>query len=554
MWRWKCRARRSFGGRRPPDRGGLRPFHDGPAVILPLPEPSHRLVVGDPLRLAAVADGGLPGLAVAQQPGQSPVGFVVRRRPPGHDLRLRPGHRDVHQPAGIAGLLPPAQRLDRPVVRTVRAADVQTANVVVVEQDQVAFLHIAVEGERQVDDGELQSLAAPYRHDLNGHGIAVQPPVALGGRAALLAPVAQPVPQTRQREVLAVGRPLQQLGQVREVGEVAFAAAPAQRTLGHAPQLGGLQHRGDTDLTGVVGPLADGLGNPVGQFVTLFGEVRGGVAEEHGAGRRPDHPGAVRLVEGLQQSQPIGCGLGAEKVGIPGVDGRDAGADKGVETGSGVGVLFDDHRDIAGLDLAPVEGGLAGQQRTDVAGQVAGNELSQVADRDGLGAGPTELFPADHPKSERVVAWRAGQSAAAVVGVDVAHHDARVTQLGTQQDRLQALQQGVVAAPVLAEGPLVPRGVGRRQIGDDVPAAEGVDRLFGVPDEHHRADSAERLLDHRPLHRVGVLELVDHDDRPASAHPMPGRRGLTAQRVGQPGQQVVVAQDSAAALADFQFG
>ena len=68
----------------------------------------------------------------------------------------------------------------------------------------------------------------------------------------------------------------------------------------------------------MVGPLADGLGHPVGERIALFGEILGGVAEEHGAGRRPDQPGAMRLIEGLEQGQPVGCGVGAEEVGIPG--------------------------------------------------------------------------------------------------------------------------------------------------------------------------------------------------------------------------------------------
>ena len=61
-------------------------FHDGPAMVLPLLEPFHRLGVGDRLRVAAVTDDGLSGLPVTQQPGQAAVGFVVARCPPRHDL------------------------------------------------------------------------------------------------------------------------------------------------------------------------------------------------------------------------------------------------------------------------------------------------------------------------------------------------------------------------------------------------------------------------------------------------------------------------------------
>ncbi len=65
---------------------------------------------------------------------------------------------------------------------------------------------------------------------------------------------------------------------------------------------------------------------------------------------------------------------------------------------------------------------------------------------------------------------------------------------------------------------------------------------------------AERAVDHLPLHRVGVLELVDHHDRPALAHPVPGGGVVGLQRGGQPDQQVVVAQDAQPTLARLKLG
>ena len=63
------------------------------------------------------------------------------------------------------------------------------------------------------------------------------------------------------------------------------------------------------------------------------------------------------------------------------------------------------------------------------------------------------------------------------------------------------------------------RGRARRvEVGVDVGAAEGVDRLFGVADEHERrAAVAERAAHDAPLDRVGVLELVDEHDAVALA-------------------------------------
>ena len=85
------------------------------------------------------------------------------------------------------------------------------------------------------------------------------------------------------------------------------------------------------------------------------------------------------------------------------------------------------------------------------------------------------------------------------------------------------------------EGPLVGGGAAGLQVGDDVAAAEGVDRLLGVADQHHRGVAGEGAVEHLPLHRVGVLELVDQHEAPALAHPRAGRGVVVEQRVGEPG-------------------
>jgi hypothetical protein len=140
-----------------------------------------------------------------------------------------------------------------------------------------------------------------------------------------------------------------------------------------------------------------------------------------------------------------------------------------------------------------------------------------------------------------------------VVGFDPVRHDARVTELGIAHHRLQAVDQRAVAAVVGAQRLLPVRGRHGVQIGDDVAAAERVDRLFGVADEDHGGVPAERAVDHLPLHRVGVLELVDHHDRPPVLHPHPRRRVLRLQRLGQPRQQVVVVQDAEPAFTRLQL-
>ena len=68
----------------------------------------------------------------------------------------------------------------------------------------------------------------------------------------------------------------------------------------HAGQLGSLEHRRDTTLTCMVGPLANRVGDPVGQLVALGGKGFRGLAEEHRRGGGAHQSGAVRLVERLQ--------------------------------------------------------------------------------------------------------------------------------------------------------------------------------------------------------------------------------------------------------------
>ena len=87
--------------------------------------------------------------------------------------------------------------------------------------------------------------------------------------------------------------------------------------------------------------------------------------------------------------------------------------------------------------------------------------------------------------------------------------DRRATQLGAAEDGVEAVEQGLVGPPAYVEPPARGAG-GGLQVGVHVAAAEGVDGLLGIADEH---ESAGRLAEggpqDAPLHRVGVLELVD---------------------------------------------
>ena len=105
--------------------------------------------------------------------------------------------------------------------------------------------------------------------------------------------------------------------------------------------------------------------------------------------------------------------------------------------------------------------------------------------------------------------------------LDRVHDDAGVAERGAGQDRGEPVEHGRVGAPVAVQRLRGRVGAGA-QVGGDVGAAEPVDRLLRVADEHEGAVPVERGPQDVPLHRVGVLELVDHDDAVPRADPLRG--------------------------------
>ena len=100
-----------------------------------------------------------------------------------------------------------------------------------------------------------------------------------------------------------------------------------------------------------------------------------------------------------------------------------------------------------------------------------------------------------------------------------------------------------------------PAARGGVQVGVHVGAAERVDGLLGVADQHERHPArAERAPQDVPLHGIRVLELVHQHDAVARAQPG-GRRGPArpAQRAVEPGEQVVVGHHARAPLAHLEL-
>ncbi len=248
-------------------------------------------------------------------------------------------------------------------------------------QHDVAVLDVAVERERHIHDGELQSLGRIHRHHLHGSGVAIQPAVAFGCAAAFVALLAQPVAQSRQAQPLAMRDVLQQLRDVRKIGHVPFAVLPGQHPITHAAQLRGFVDGRHPAFPGMRGPFPQRVRNPIGQRITAGRKRFRGLAEEHRRRGGVDHPGAVRLVERLQQTQPVFGGLRGEHVGVAGVDRRNARIAQRLEACAGVLVPLHDHRDVAGPQRLAVECRAAGQQRADIGGEVGADMVAQLVDR-----------------------------------------------------------------------------------------------------------------------------------------------------------------------------
>jgi hypothetical protein len=127
---------------------------------------------------------------------------------------------------------------------------------------------------------------------------------------------------------------------------------------------------------------------------------------------------------------------------------------------------------------------------------------------------------------------------------DVAERDGVVAEGGAAQQRRRGVEQCAVGAPVGGERRRpATRGAHGSQVRVHVRAPEGVDRLFRVPDQHQGRVGVLGVGEHRaedvPLHRVGVLELVDQRD------PEPVLQGRGAarrlERVAQVDEHVVEA-------------
>ena len=301
---------------------------------------------------------------------------------------------------------------------------------------------------------------------------------------------------------------------------VALAVGPRQHPLAHAGQLRGLEHRRDPAFPGVVGPLPERLGDSSVKRVALVPRgLRRSCRRTSWWPRPAPARTAVRLVERLQQAQPVVGGVGAEDVGVAGVYRGDPRCGQRVEAappslGFSTMTAMSPAWSGSPSNVAPLSSRAAMSAarscgmwwRRSSIGMILSwprpNAVAATPPAAGTGrcAGrPRAGDPGGGPRpcARRCRGGRARRPAARPAG-------------GRRGPRRCASW-----CPASAALPAVDGGV---QVGEDVAAAERVDGLLRVSDEDQRRVAAERAVDHLPLHRVGVLELVDHHDRPPPMH------------------------------------
>jgi hypothetical protein len=504
-----------------------------------------------------------------QQRGEhAPV--TTRRRPPPHDAavaRTRQG--DVEQPRLVTLLLRPCERLaprlarmrrvgmhrwsgsvvligagpvgdDRRLPRQ-RRSGVDDAARVAAEHPRLLKVLRAVR-ERQQDDGELEPLRAMERHHL--HRVAVAADATHGRIVGVVLPTF-----ARERQVLEraqhdrcrrAPRPepdVQQLGEMLEVGHAALAGTrECGGDVAVRAESGEQRHR--TARREQLAPLAAPLLQRVGTRLVVDRIDRR--VDEPRHQQRAHEVEVARSRERREQHAPL-----QERVGVVDTPSLrlhrcDTGLGKPLDDRDGLLVLAHQHRDVTRRERARAvrrdrDAGivtlLAARDDTAVAQQLDDPpcevvEHVGVADRrDDHAAvlGQRELRMAwDPPHLER----RAGALHPQVDGSPGLHGlvgDARPSEARTPQQHVERAEQRCGRAPVVCERALLLAGVGGgREVRVDVGATEAVDRLLGVTDDDDVGRCTQRLgfreeraVQDAPLHRVGVLHLVDeHEAKP----------------------------------------
>ncbi len=466
--------------------------------------------------------------------------------PPEHRLVPGTGERHVQETQVLAALFFELHFLVHreavPVVPHVDGAPVVFGGVV--EHGHVGLVGATVPGEGAEDDRELEALAAVDRDHLDRLGIRFQTAGALlvvGVPFGVVDPAPEPGGHGRRTQPLGHARLVEQLRDVPQVGHEALARGSPQHASGYAVRAAHrLEERGHALVTEQRSPLVQ---RPVEFLPLLLGCRRhrlGIPADEAGEGDERGPVPRCGPFQRLEQAQPLLGGFGREDGPGSTDDRRDADGVQGVAHERRVRVGPHQDGEVPRMQPRALEFLVVATPRDDVRArrQEPRNVRGEVTGDGGARIGCPRL-PLPRRQGNQVVGRvqdakpkRRGLGRADEPGLlvgrgrpDVAVGDVRVPELRAGEEGVIGLEQTLVAAPVHVEGPLrFDLGVGP-EIRMDVRTAEGVDGLLGVPDQDQRGPAqAEGVVHDVPLHRVGVLELVDQDHVVALAQPV-ARRG-----------------------------
>ena len=381
------------------------------------------------------------------------------------------------------------------------------------------------------------------------------------------------MPDQRRGAVQPGAGVLQQLGQVQQVGQVALAAV-RQQARGDAVQVDPASQHGQHALTppGLVAGAALLHARLPGRVVAPQRVQLGPAQAQRRRGQGCAQQAFVlRRRAGGQPALQFGRhGAAVDRTLVRQVDAAHPAGTQRVTHGAGLAAGAHQHRHVARLHRAQTaigshEAGLLLPAGVQQAHHLAGAQLGQML-AVALGAQcflgfdapegqggcvlaaslPALAAPLRRHRVERQQVVAAGRLVAeraltlafglAEHAVDGLHHGGRGAEVGAQR--------GVPALGV------APRG----QVGVDVRAAEGVDGLLGVTDQHQRGGRVVALhavdgVEDAHLQRVGVLEFIDQCHRELLADARGQARAVgPAQRGVQPHEQVLIAHHRMACL------
>ena len=311
-------------------------------------------------------------------------------RPPQHRLVLGPGEGDVGQAQVFAPLLPDvgAAVVGPAVALVAGQADVDRADVAVagvVVHRRAALRDVArLPQVRQVHHRELEALAAVDGEDLHRFGVGLQPAaafLAVGVFFRFGDALAQPGGQRRRPQPLGGGGGVEQLADVAEVGEVAFAAGPGQEpggeTLRGADEL---EERGHAVAAQHAGPPVEGEVDRLPGVVAGRGHLLRRPPQEGGEGDGTGPRHRRRPLQRLEQPQPLPGDRRGEHAAGAVDDGGDPHGGQRAPHQVGLPVGADQHGHVPGPDLLVAGGGAVAvaalhpgprrQQPDEVVGQV----------------------------------------------------------------------------------------------------------------------------------------------------------------------------------------